>query len=139
MRALDADAIANAAAHDVSFSDRAAFEHLEFQEPRFAARVASETDHVRGMALRRFDQAHRAGRLVWHERRAARLKPGIDIALFIRDGFDRAEIFDVRGRNRRHQRHMRFDQIGQRQNLAAMIHTDLKHAELGCPPAFWKA
>ena len=61
--------------------------------------------------------------------RPARLEAEEDLGLRVGDRFDRAEMFDVDGRDRRHQRDMRPRHAGERRDLAGVVHADLEHAE----------
>jgi hypothetical protein len=58
---------------------------------------------------------------------AARLEPGKDLRLGISDLLDRAEIFQMHRLDRRDDRDVRTHELGQRRDLAGMIHAHLEH------------
>jgi hypothetical protein len=60
-------------------------------------------------------------------RRAARLEPGEDFGLGVRDRLDRGEEFEMHRLDRGDDRHVRPHQPRQRLDLAGMIHPDLEH------------
>ena len=65
---------------------------------------------------------------------AARLEPEEDLRLGVGDLFQRAEIFQMHRRDRGDDRHMRAHQLGERRDLAGMVHADLEHARIWRSP-----
>ena len=68
-------------------------------------------------------------RVAVERRRPARFETEKDFRLRVGDRLDRAEVLDVDGRDRRHQRHVRPHHARKRRDFARMIHADLEHAE----------
>ena len=96
---------------------RAAIDRLDLQELRVAIGAAAEAPNSRA--------ARRGGRLQPLELRSVAIQDGSsprleakeDLGLRVGDGFDRAEMLDVDGRDRRHECDMRTRHAGERRDF----------------------
>ena len=67
--------------------------------------------------------------VIGDDRRPPGLERGEDFRLGVGDRLDRAQIFDMRGRDCRDQRDMRAHRARQNGDFAAMVHAQLEHRE----------
>ena len=110
---------------------RAAVDRLDLEEPGVAIGAAAEAQDARAARRGGFRQPLELRRVAVEHRRSARLEAEEDLGLRVGDRFDRAEMFDVDGGDRRHEGDMRPRHAGERRDFARVIHADLEHAEAG--------
>ena len=117
------------AAEDARPDPRALADRLDLDEAGVATGAAAKAPNPcaprRGGCL----QPLELRRIAVQDRGSVRLEAENNLSLRVGDGFDRAEMLDVDGGDRRHESDMRPRHAGERRDFPGVIHADLEHAE----------
>ena len=110
---------------------RAPVDRLHLEEPGVALGAAAEAPNPCAARRRGCLQPLELRSVAVQDRSSVRLEAEEDLRLRVGDRFDRAEMLDVDGGDRRHEGDMRPRHAGERRDLARVIHAHLEHAEAG--------
>ncbi len=108
---------------------RAAVGRLDFEELGVAIGAAAKAPNPRAARCGRCLQPLELRRVAIQDRSSVRLEAEEDLRLRVGDRFDRAEMLDVDGGDRRHEGDMRPRHAGERRDFARVVHAHLEHAE----------